>query len=54
MSYRDEFGEAVKKKLDTLDRDEALTQLNNLKSDIVKARKRLSRDETALKRASQQ
>ncbi len=54
LSYRDEFGEAVKKKLDTLDRDEALTQLNNLKSDIVKARKRLSRDETALKRAASQ
>jgi predicted ATP-grasp superfamily ATP-dependent carboligase len=54
LSYRDEFGEAVKKKLDTLDKDEALIQLNNLKSDIAKAKKRLSSDERALKRAASQ
>ena len=54
ISYRDEFGEAVKKKLDTLDKDESLVQLNNLKSNIVKAKKRLSSDEAALKRAASQ
>ncbi|WP_415407889.1 tyrosine-type recombinase/integrase [Sulfurovum sp. CS9] len=54
LSYRDEFGEAVKKKLDSLDKDEALIQLNNLKSDIVKAKKRLNRKEMAIKRAASQ
>jgi len=52
ITYRNEFGKATKKKLDTLDNDEALIQLNNLKSDVVKVKKRLSRDEIALKRAS--
>ena len=54
LSYRDEFGEAVKKKLDSLDKDEALIQLNNLKSDIVKAKKRLNRKEMAIKRDASQ
>ncbi len=54
ISYRDEYGEAVKKKLSTLDKNEALNQLNTIKSDVTKAKRRLTSTEVALRKASSQ
>ncbi len=51
VAYRDEFGKPTKKKLDTLDRDEALEQLNILKANITKGRKRIQKEESDGKRA---
>lgn len=52
ISYRNEYGEAVKKKLGTLDKNEALNQLNAIKSDITKVKRRLTSTEMALRKAS--
>ena len=54
LTYRDNFSKATKKKLDTLDKDEALFQLNNLKSDIARTKKRLDAHEMAAKRSAGQ
>jgi len=53
ISYRDEYGEAVKKKLNTLDKDEALNELNNIKANVTKLKRRLASDQRELQRSQQ-
>ncbi|GIT99725.1 hypothetical protein TSL6_02320 [Sulfurovum sp. TSL6] len=51
ISYRDEYGEAVKKKLHTLDKDDALIELNNIKANVKKLKRRLESDQRELQRS---
>ena len=51
ISYRDEYGEPVKKKLLTLDKDEALIELNNIKANVTKLKRRLESDQRELQRS---
>ena len=51
ISYRDEYGQSVKKKLNTLDRDEALKELNNIKADITKLKRRLELNDIDIQRS---
>jgi integrase len=54
LTYRDEFGQATKKKLDSLDKNEALIQLNDLKSNITKVKHRLENHEIDIRRSASQ
>ena len=51
ISYRDEYGEPAKKKLLTLDKDEALVELNNIKASVTKLKRRVESDQRELQRS---
>jgi len=51
ISYRDEYSQAVKKKLQTLDKNEALIELNHIKANVTKLKHRLKSDDREIQRS---
>ncbi|NOR54821.1 MAG: tyrosine-type recombinase/integrase [Sulfurovum sp.] len=51
ISYRDEYSQAVKKKLHTLDKNEALVELNSMKANVTKLKRQFESGHREIQRS---